>query len=77
MTGPIASRPRGSAGGGRPARFEHRAPAAADPGQVALRLLGDLNVHVAASTYGEAETCHAAVLHHWVDLMSGDRPVRP
>lgn len=28
---------------------------------------GDLNFYVPASTYGLAETCHAAVLHHWID----------
>ncbi len=33
----------------------------------ALRSLGMLNFHVPAETYGMAETCHAAVLHYWVD----------
>jgi len=28
---------------------------------------GDLNFYVPASTYGMAETCHAAILHHWID----------
>jgi D-sedoheptulose 7-phosphate isomerase len=28
---------------------------------------GDLNFYVSASTYGLAETCHAAILHHWID----------
>jgi len=28
---------------------------------------GDLNFHVPASTYSLAETCHAAILHHWID----------
>lgn len=28
---------------------------------------GDLNFYVPASTYGLAETCHAAILHHWID----------
>lgn len=32
-----------------------------------LRVQGDLNIHIAGRTYGEAETCHAAVLHHWMD----------
>lgn len=34
-----------------------------------LRSLGDLNAYVAAGDYGLAETCHAAVLHHWMDLV--------
>jgi D-sedoheptulose 7-phosphate isomerase len=36
-----------------------------------LRATGDLNFYVSAPTYGEAETCHAAILHHWMDLVSG------
>ncbi len=36
-----------------------------------LRQMGDLNFYVSAPTYGEAETCHAAILHHWMDLVSG------
>ena len=32
-----------------------------------LRALGDLNLYVAAETYGDAETCHAALLHRWMD----------
>lgn len=35
-----------------------------------LRGLGDLNFHVPAKTYGMAETCHAAILHYWVDIMT-------
>jgi D-sedoheptulose 7-phosphate isomerase len=35
----------------------------------ALRTLGDLNFYVPAATYGHAETIHAAILHHWVDLV--------
>jgi D-sedoheptulose 7-phosphate isomerase len=35
-----------------------------------LRSLGDLNVYLNAQTYGQAETGHAAVLHHWMDSMS-------
>jgi D-sedoheptulose 7-phosphate isomerase len=31
---------------------------------------GDLNVYVPAMTYGHAETCHAAVLHTWMDSVS-------
>ncbi len=29
--------------------------------------LGDLNFYIPAQTYGMAETCHAAILHHWID----------
>jgi D-sedoheptulose 7-phosphate isomerase len=32
-----------------------------------LAHLGDLNFYVPAATYGLAETCHAAILHHWID----------
>lgn len=35
----------------------------------ALRFLGDLNLYVRAATYGLAETCHAAILHYWIDRM--------
>ncbi len=37
-----------------------------------LRQRGDLNYYISAQTYGEAETCHAAILHHWMDLVSGN-----
>ncbi len=40
-----------------------------------LRALGDLNAYVAVGNYGEAETCHAAVLHHWMDLVEVSRPL--
>ncbi|MEW6264296.1 MAG: SIS domain-containing protein [Thermodesulfobacteriota bacterium] len=33
------------------------------------RSLGRLNFYVPAQTYGWAETCHAAILHFWVDQM--------
>lgn len=33
------------------------------------RRLADLSLYVPAQTYGLAETCHAAILHHWMDLM--------
>ena len=33
-----------------------------------LRREGELNLYVPAQTYGMAETCHAAILHHWIDL---------
>ena len=32
-----------------------------------LRARGDLNAYVAGTTYGDVETSHAAVLHHWLD----------
>ena len=34
-----------------------------------LRQLGTLSFWIPADTYGLAETCHAALLHHWVDQM--------
>jgi D-sedoheptulose 7-phosphate isomerase len=41
-----------------------------------LRAASDLSAYVDAKTYGEAETCHAAILHYWMDrvqqLSSGD-----
>ena len=40
-----------------------------------LRRTGTLNIYVAGPTYGYAESCHAVVLHHWMDLMEdGRRP---
>lgn len=35
-----------------------------------LRKTGDLNFYVPAITYGLAETCHAAILHNWMDGLS-------
>jgi D-sedoheptulose 7-phosphate isomerase len=35
-----------------------------------LRKTGDLNFYVPAATYGMAETCHAAILHHWIDRVT-------
>jgi D-sedoheptulose 7-phosphate isomerase len=32
-----------------------------------LRRLGDLNFYIPAQAYGMAETCHEAILHHWID----------
>ncbi|MEI6154511.1 MAG: SIS domain-containing protein [Deltaproteobacteria bacterium] len=32
-----------------------------------LRSMGMLNFYVPADTYGDAETCHAAILHYWID----------
>ena len=34
-----------------------------------LRSKGVLNAYVPAQTYGYAETCHAAILHHWMDMV--------
>ncbi len=34
-----------------------------------LRGAGDLNIHVSAGAYGHAETCHAAILHFWMDMI--------
>ena len=34
-----------------------------------LRRAGSLNAFVDAKTYGDAETCHAAILHYWLDLV--------
>jgi len=34
-----------------------------------LRASGMLNFYVAAHAYGLVETCHAAILHFWTDLM--------
>jgi len=35
-----------------------------------LRRKGDLNLYVPAQTYGMAETCHAAILHYWIDQVN-------
>ncbi|MFU2210070.1 SIS domain-containing protein [Solidesulfovibrio sp. C21] len=35
----------------------------------AIRRRGDLNFYIPAPTYGLAETGHASILHHWMDLM--------
>ena len=34
-----------------------------------LRKKGELNIYVSAQNYGWAETCHAAILHRWMDMM--------
>ncbi|MBI4229620.1 MAG: SIS domain-containing protein [Planctomycetes bacterium] len=39
-----------------------------------LRSLGDINLYVPVATYGLAESCHAAVLHHWIDAMVDGAP---
>ena len=41
---------------------------AMSPGNPA-RKRGDLNVYFPAQTYGHAETVHAAILHHWTDVL--------
>lgn len=38
-----------------------------------LRAMGTLNVYVAASTYGYAESAHAVILHHWMDTVEASR----
>lgn len=35
-----------------------------------LRASGGLNLWVGARDYGDAETCHAAILHQWIDLIA-------
>ena len=40
-----------------------------------IRRLGDLNFHIPALTYGLAETCHAAILHHWIDIVAQAKPI--
>jgi D-sedoheptulose 7-phosphate isomerase len=34
-----------------------------------LRKAGRLNFYVPAPTFGYAESCHAAILHHWMDMV--------
>lgn len=38
-----------------------------------LRRMGAINIYVSAQTYGYAESCHAAILHHWMDLIEARR----
>jgi D-sedoheptulose 7-phosphate isomerase len=35
-----------------------------------LRRAGDLNLFIPGCTYGQAETGHAAILHHWMDMVA-------
>ena len=35
-----------------------------------IRSMGDLNFWAPAATYGLAETCHAAILHFWMDSLA-------
>ena len=39
-----------------------------------LRQIGHLNFYVAAATYGAAESCHASVLHYWMDQVESALP---
>ena len=34
-----------------------------------LRKMGDVNIYIPAKTYGDAESCHAAILHYWIDIL--------
>jgi D-sedoheptulose 7-phosphate isomerase len=43
-------------------------------GENPLRRRGDLNLYVGAQTYGDAETCHSTVLHHWMNLVQLETP---
>jgi D-sedoheptulose 7-phosphate isomerase len=38
-------------------------------GKNKLRNMGDYNLHIPATTYGNAESIHAILLHHWIDLI--------
>ncbi|MBF0431212.1 MAG: SIS domain-containing protein [Fibrobacteria bacterium] len=35
-----------------------------------LRKQGEINFYIPGETYGMVETCHAAVLHYWMDLVA-------
>jgi D-sedoheptulose 7-phosphate isomerase len=37
----------------------------------AIRALGDVNAWVPADSYGDAESAHAFMLHHWLDALTG------
>jgi D-sedoheptulose 7-phosphate isomerase len=39
-----------------------------------LRKRGTLNFYAPAMSYGMAETCHAAILHYWIDLLISGSP---
>lgn len=41
-----------------------------------LRSTGTLNAYISADTYGIAETCHAAILHYWMDLVEKEKRSR-
>ncbi|MCP4679647.1 MAG: SIS domain-containing protein [Deltaproteobacteria bacterium] len=42
-----------------------------------LSRMGTINFYVPADTYGLAESCHAAILHHMVDLLAATARERP
>lgn len=35
-----------------------------------LRKMGDVNIYIPAKAYGDAESCHAAILHFWIDILA-------
>jgi len=37
-----------------------------------LRQMGNLNFYLPAQTYGNAETCHTALLHYWTDNITSN-----
>jgi D-sedoheptulose 7-phosphate isomerase len=37
-----------------------------------MRSLGHLNFYVPAEDYGTAETCHAGILHYWMDQIHSE-----
>lgn len=38
-----------------------------------LRASGDLNLYIQTAKYGYAESCHATILHYWMDILSAAR----
>lgn len=34
-----------------------------------IRKLGDFNLYIPAKTYGDTESCHAVILHYFIDLI--------
>ncbi|MDQ5985792.1 MAG: Phosphoheptose isomerase [Syntrophus sp. SKADARSKE-3] len=42
-----------------------------------LFTLGDLNFYIPGHTYGMAETCHAALLHYWIDKIVSENNLHP
>jgi len=40
-----------------------------------LKDQGFLNYYVPSATYGLAETCHAAILHYWIDKVVSTKPL--
>lgn len=35
-----------------------------------MRSMGDLNFYIPGMTYGMAESCHASILHYWMDIVA-------